>query len=80
MGGIQELAAEWQKVYASVLRIVGAALVATFTAIVVNFLLRIRLEGALEAGRIPEGVDERRGLLGRREVRVAAHFRSRLST
>lgn len=50
----EELIAEWQLVFASALRIVGAALIATFTAIVVNVLLRIRLEGALEAARIPE--------------------------
>jgi Trk K+ transport system NAD-binding subunit len=44
----------WQKVFASVLRISGAALTAAFTAIVTNYLLRARLAGALEIRRIPE--------------------------
>jgi Trk K+ transport system NAD-binding subunit len=42
------------KVYVSVLRIIGAALTATFTAIVTNYLLRARLRGALEVRRIPD--------------------------
>jgi Trk K+ transport system NAD-binding subunit len=42
-------------VYVSVLRIVGAALMATFTAIVTNYLLRARLGGVFEARRIPDG-------------------------
>ena len=49
-----ELVEDWQKVFASVLRIVGAALVAAFTAIVTNYLLRARLGGALEVRRIPD--------------------------
>jgi len=44
----------WQKVFASILRISGAALTAAFTAIVTNYLLRARLAGALEIRRIPE--------------------------
>jgi Trk K+ transport system NAD-binding subunit len=44
----------WQKVFVSVLRISGAALMAAFTAIVTNFLLRARLSGALEVRRIPD--------------------------
>jgi Trk K+ transport system NAD-binding subunit len=43
------------KVYVSILRIVGAALTAAFTAIVTNYLLRASLGGALEVGRIPDG-------------------------
>jgi Trk K+ transport system NAD-binding subunit len=43
------------KVFASVLRIAGAALTAAFTAIVTNYLLRARLGGALEVRRIPDG-------------------------
>lgn len=42
------------RVYVAVLRIVGAVLMAAFTAIVVQYLLRARLGGALEARRIPE--------------------------
>ena len=36
------------------LRIVGAALIAAFTAILTNYLLRARLGGALEVRRIPD--------------------------
>jgi Trk K+ transport system NAD-binding subunit len=43
------------KIYVSVLRIIGAALTAAFTAIVTNYLLRARLAGALEMRRVPEG-------------------------
>lgn len=43
------------KGFVSVLRILGAALTAAFTAIVTNYLLRARLGGALEVRRIPEG-------------------------
>jgi Trk K+ transport system NAD-binding subunit len=44
----------WQKIFASILRISGAALTAAFTAIVTNYLLRARLAGALEIRRVPE--------------------------
>jgi Trk K+ transport system NAD-binding subunit len=54
MGG-RELHTPWQKVFVSLLRLFGAALIATFTAIVTNYLLRARLGGALEVRRIPEG-------------------------
>jgi Trk K+ transport system NAD-binding subunit len=49
-----ELEEDWQKIFASVLRITGAALMAAFTAIVTNYLLRARLGGALEVRRIPD--------------------------
>ncbi len=42
------------RVFISGLRIVGAVLMAAFTAIVTNYLLRARLGGALEVRRIPE--------------------------
>jgi Trk K+ transport system NAD-binding subunit len=42
------------KVFVAVLRIAGAALLAAFTAILTNYLLRARLGGALEVRRIPE--------------------------
>ena len=51
----EDFESEAMKVYVSVLRILGAVLTAAFTAIVTNYLLRARLAGALEAGRIPEG-------------------------
>jgi Trk K+ transport system NAD-binding subunit len=43
------------KIFVAGLRIVGAALLAAFTAILTNYLLRARLGGALEVRRIPEG-------------------------
>ncbi len=51
---LEDFDQDWQKVFASVLRISGAALTAAFTAIVTNYLLRARLAGALEIRRIPE--------------------------
>jgi Trk K+ transport system NAD-binding subunit len=42
------------KVFVSVLRILGAALTAAFTAIVTNYLLRARLGAALEIRRVPD--------------------------
>lgn len=42
------------KIFVSCLRIVGAALLAAFTAIVTNYLVRARLAGALEVRRIPD--------------------------
>ncbi|HYT89708.1 MAG TPA: NAD-binding protein, partial [Gemmataceae bacterium] len=45
---------EWQKVYAGVLRLLGAALMASFIAILTNYLLRAHLGGALEVRRIPD--------------------------
>jgi Trk K+ transport system NAD-binding subunit len=45
---------KWQLIYVSVLRVLGAALTAAFTAIITNYLLRARLGGALEFRRIPD--------------------------
>jgi Trk K+ transport system NAD-binding subunit len=42
------------KFFVSGLRLFGAALIAVFTAIVTNYLLRARLGGALEVRRIPD--------------------------
>lgn len=42
------------RVFVSILRIVGAVVMAAFTAIVTNYLLRAKLGGALEVRRIPE--------------------------
>jgi Trk K+ transport system NAD-binding subunit len=42
------------RVFVSVLRILGAVLLAAFTALVTNYLLRARLGGAFEVRRIPE--------------------------
>lgn len=45
----------WAKVFVSVLKIAGTALVAAFTAIFTQYLIRARLGGALEARKIPDG-------------------------
>lgn len=45
----------WGKVFLSVLKLAGAALVAGFTAILTNYLIRARLGGALELRRVPDG-------------------------
>src|SRR5262249_60322687 len=45
----------WQKAYVSLLRLFGLALVAAFTAIFTNYLVRAQLGGALEVRRVPEG-------------------------
>ncbi len=42
------------RVFVSFLRIIGAVLLAAFTAIVTNYLLRARLGGVFEVRRIPE--------------------------
>jgi len=49
-----EQTARWFAVFAGMLRLLGAALIAAFTAIVTNYLLRARLAGALEFRRIPD--------------------------
>jgi Trk K+ transport system NAD-binding subunit len=51
----EDFDSEAVKVYVSGLRILGALMTAAFTAIVTNYLIRARLAGALEAGRIPDG-------------------------
>jgi Trk K+ transport system NAD-binding subunit len=51
----EELTEDWQKIFVSVLRIFGAALIALFTAMLTNYLIRARLGGALEVRRIPDG-------------------------
>ena len=45
----------WAKVFIGGLKIVGAALVAGFTAILTQYLIRARLGGALEVRRVPDG-------------------------
>jgi len=44
----------WQKAFVSILRILGVALTASFTAILTNYLVRANLGGAFEARRIPD--------------------------
>jgi Trk K+ transport system NAD-binding subunit len=44
----------WQKIFVSVLRILGALLTAAFTAIFTKYLIRARLGGAFEMRRIPD--------------------------
>ncbi len=46
---------EWAKVFLSVLKLVGAALIAAFTAIFTQYLIRAKLGGALEVRRVPDG-------------------------
>lgn len=53
MGG--ENRPEWAKAFLSVLKLLGAALIAGFTAIFTNYLIRARLGGALEVRRVPDG-------------------------
>ena len=53
--GADDPRARWFSVFASVMRLMGAALIAAFTAILTNYLLRARLAGALEFRRIPDG-------------------------
>ena len=43
-----------QQIFVSILRLLGVALVATFTAFLTNYLLRARLGGVLEIRRIPD--------------------------
>jgi Trk K+ transport system NAD-binding subunit len=45
---------EYMEAYIAGLRLVGATLLAVFTAIVTNYLLRARMSGALEVRRIPD--------------------------
>jgi Trk K+ transport system NAD-binding subunit len=45
----------WGKAFVSVLRVFGTVVVAAFTAILTNYLIRARLGGALEVRRIPDG-------------------------
>ena len=45
---------DWAKVFVSLLKLAGAALLAAFTAILTQYLVRARLAGALEVRRIPE--------------------------
>jgi Trk K+ transport system NAD-binding subunit len=45
----------WVKVFLSILKLLGVALIAGFTAIFTNYLLKARLGGALEERRIPDG-------------------------
>ena len=47
-------AGTWQKAFVSALRLVGVALIAAFTAIFTNYLVRANLGAALEARRIPD--------------------------
>ncbi|MGL6074440.1 MAG: potassium channel family protein [Fimbriiglobus sp.] len=46
--------APWAKVFISLLKILGMGIVAGFTAIVTQYLVRTKLGGAFEVGKIPE--------------------------
>jgi Trk K+ transport system NAD-binding subunit len=54
MHGDDLKAGTWQKGFISTLRLVGVALIAAFTAIFTNYLVRANLGAALEARRIPD--------------------------
>src|SRR5262249_32787217 len=54
MGGRELPEGGWQRAYVSALRLLGMALVAAFTAIFTNYLVRAQLGGALEVRRIQE--------------------------
>jgi len=45
---------EWVKIFLSALKLLGAALIAGFTAIFTNYLLKAKLGGAFEMRRIPD--------------------------
>ena len=45
---------EWVKIFLSALKLLGAALIAGFTAIFTNYLLKAKLGGAFETRRIPD--------------------------
>jgi Trk K+ transport system NAD-binding subunit len=45
---------QWAKVFLSVLKLSGAALIAAFTAIFTQYLIRAKLGGALEVRRVPD--------------------------
>ena len=44
----------WQKAFISALRLAGTALIAAFTALLTNYLVRAKLGGALEVRRLPD--------------------------
>src|SRR6185295_4318372 len=46
---------QWAKVFLSVLKLAGAALIAAFTAILTQYLIRAKLGGALETRWVPDG-------------------------
>jgi Trk K+ transport system NAD-binding subunit len=46
---------EWAKIFLSILKMGGVALVAAFTAIFTQYLIRAKLGGALEVRRVPDG-------------------------
>jgi Trk K+ transport system NAD-binding subunit len=54
MHGNELEAGTWLKVFIGGLRLAGAALIAAFTAIFTNYLVRANLGGALEVRRIPD--------------------------
>jgi Trk K+ transport system NAD-binding subunit len=45
----------WAKVFMSVMKLAGAALIAVFTAILTQYLIRAKLGGALEVRWVPDG-------------------------
>jgi len=50
----QDYPAPWQHVFISFLKLSGLLLTATFTALLTNYLVRVRLRGVLAISRVPE--------------------------
>nr|HMP16797.1 NAD-binding protein [Gemmatales bacterium] len=50
----QDYRAPWQHVFISLLKLFGLLLTAAFTALLTNYLVRVRLRGLLSISRIPE--------------------------
>lgn len=50
----QDYPAPWQHVFISLLKLSGLLLTATFTALLTNYLVRVRLRGVLAISRVPE--------------------------
>lgn len=50
----QDYPSPWQHVFISFLKMTGLLLTATFTALLTNYLVRVRLRGVLSISRVPE--------------------------
>jgi Trk K+ transport system NAD-binding subunit len=69
------------KVFVSVLRVVGVALIAAFTALLTRYLVHARLSGAFEVRRIPDGGHHLvcgLGTVGFRVVEELIHYGERV--
>jgi Trk K+ transport system NAD-binding subunit len=76
-----EDASDELKVFVSMLRILGAAMLAIFTAVLTNYLVRASLGGALEVRRIPDSghfIVVGLGVIGYRVVEELLHAEERV--